>query len=288
MQVPPDYAAMVPFDPLVGEFRVHYAIARSWIWLCRRRRAGRTRGVGSALARGAFHPRARPDRRPAGLRENAVAARCHVRPRVGSNYQAQGLKLSKHSGPEHQDSRCISSAPAHAAPATRIRPGIRRNANGRPPPLSAGENDLADRIGREPGKNRSGVNGADLAGCNQRRDRDGGPMRVDEPGHGRRYDRPVSPKCSRSAAEASRIADSVSANSQRGREAECVYQLRIRHVPLAQGKDREDCAPSAVAATPAKTSGMASARRVAVLVAASQDVDDGGDHRESAAPQRRR
>ncbi len=69
VQVPPDYAAeMVPFDPLVGEFRVHYAgLLRSRLRLCRRRRPWLARGAGSALARGAVHPRARPDRRPAGL-----------------------------------------------------------------------------------------------------------------------------------------------------------------------------------------------------------------------------
>src|SRR5207245_8377203 len=48
--------------------------------LCRRWRAGFARRARGALARGAVHPRARPDRRPAGLRENAVAARRHVRP----------------------------------------------------------------------------------------------------------------------------------------------------------------------------------------------------------------
>ena len=82
VQVPPDYAAeMVPFDPLVGEFRVHYAgFFDPGFGYAGRRRAGLARGAGSALARSAVHPRARPDRRPAGLRKNAGAARRHVRP----------------------------------------------------------------------------------------------------------------------------------------------------------------------------------------------------------------
>src|SRR5207247_7709009 len=60
--------------------------------LCRRRRQGVARGAGSALARSAVHSGARPDRRPAGLRENAGAARCPVRP-------AHRLQLSG-AGPE--------------------------------------------------------------------------------------------------------------------------------------------------------------------------------------------
>ena len=42
-------------------------LLRSRLRLCRRRRQGFARGAGSALARSAVHPRARPDRRPAGL-----------------------------------------------------------------------------------------------------------------------------------------------------------------------------------------------------------------------------
>ena len=50
-------------------------LLRSRLRLCRRRRQGRARGAGSALARGAVHPGARPDRRAAGLREDDGAAR---------------------------------------------------------------------------------------------------------------------------------------------------------------------------------------------------------------------
>ena len=82
VQVPPDYAAeMVPFDPLVGEFRVHYAgFFDPGFGYAGAGGQGLARGAGSALARSAVHPRTRPDRRPPGLRKNARAARCHVRP----------------------------------------------------------------------------------------------------------------------------------------------------------------------------------------------------------------
>ena len=77
VQVPPDYAAeMVPFDPLVGEFRVHYAgFFDPGFGYAGAGGRGAPRRAGGALARGAVHPRARPDRRPAGLREDAGAAR---------------------------------------------------------------------------------------------------------------------------------------------------------------------------------------------------------------------
>src|SRR5216683_2408067 len=55
-------------------------LLRSRFWLCRCRREGLARGAGSALARGAVHPRTRPDRRPAGVRENARPAGRPVRP----------------------------------------------------------------------------------------------------------------------------------------------------------------------------------------------------------------
>ena len=53
VQVPPDYAAeMVPFDPLVGEFRVHYAgLLRSGLRLCRAGRQARARCSKCARAR---------------------------------------------------------------------------------------------------------------------------------------------------------------------------------------------------------------------------------------------
>ena len=97
--MPPIYAAeMVPFDPLVGEFRVHYA---GFFDPGFGHAGAGGRGARAVLEvrspRSAVHPRARPDRRPAGLR-----AACSARPDqlygqdIGSNYQAQGLKLSKH------------------------------------------------------------------------------------------------------------------------------------------------------------------------------------------------
>src|SRR6202035_3992369 len=49
-------------------------LLRSGVWLCRLRRTRLARRAGSALARSAVHPRARPDRRPPGLREDAGTA----------------------------------------------------------------------------------------------------------------------------------------------------------------------------------------------------------------------
>ena len=96
--MPPLYAAeMTPFDPLVGEFRVHYAgffdpgFGHS--------QAGGTGSRAVLEVRShevPVHPRARPDRRPPGLRAHAVAAEGLYGTDLGSNYQAQGLKLSKH------------------------------------------------------------------------------------------------------------------------------------------------------------------------------------------------
>ena len=98
VQVPPDYAAeMVPFDPLVGEFRVHYAgffdpgfgYAGSGGLGARAVLEVRSREVPFILEHGQVVGRlvyekmlARPD-------ELYGAG-------IGSNYQAQGLKLSKH------------------------------------------------------------------------------------------------------------------------------------------------------------------------------------------------
>jgi len=98
VQVPPDYAAeMVPFDPLVGEFRVHYAgffdpgfgYAGSGGLGSRAVLEVRSREVPFILEHGQIVGRlvyekmlARPDQLY-GLG-------------IGSNYQAQGLKLSKH------------------------------------------------------------------------------------------------------------------------------------------------------------------------------------------------
>jgi dCTP deaminase len=98
VQVPPDYAAeMVPFDPLVGEFRVHYAgffdpgfgYAGAGGLGSRAVLEVRSREVPFILEHGQIVGRlvyermlARPDR----LYGTGI----------GSNYQAQGLKLSKH------------------------------------------------------------------------------------------------------------------------------------------------------------------------------------------------
>jgi len=98
VQVPPDYAAeMVPFDPVVGEFRVHYAgffdpgFGHS--------------GAGGSGARAVLEVRSREV--PFILEHGQtvgrlVYERMLARPAklygegIGSNYQAQGLKLSKH------------------------------------------------------------------------------------------------------------------------------------------------------------------------------------------------
>jgi len=98
VQVPPDYAAeMVPFDPLVGEFRVHYA-------------GFFDPGFGYAGA-GGFGSRAvlevRSREVPFILEHGQIVGwlvyeKMLARPDqlygsgIGSNYQAQGLKLSKH------------------------------------------------------------------------------------------------------------------------------------------------------------------------------------------------
>ena len=69
VHVPPAYAAeMTPFDPLVGEFRVHYAgFFDPGFGHAAAGGAGAARGAGGALARRAVHPGGRPDRRPPGL-----------------------------------------------------------------------------------------------------------------------------------------------------------------------------------------------------------------------------
>ena len=98
VQVPPDYAAeMVPFDPLVGEFRVHYAgfFDPGFGY----------EGAGGRGARAVLEVRSREV--PFILEHGQtvgrlVYERMLARPQtlygtgIGSNYQAQGLKLSKH------------------------------------------------------------------------------------------------------------------------------------------------------------------------------------------------
>ena len=98
VQVPPDYAAeMVPFDPLVGEFRVHYAgfFDPGFGYA----------GAGGRGARAVLEVRSREV--PFILEHGQTVGRLIYeqmleRPKslygqgIGSNYQAQGLKLSKH------------------------------------------------------------------------------------------------------------------------------------------------------------------------------------------------
>ena len=101
VHVPPDHAAeMVAFDPLVGEFRVHYA-------------GFFDPGFGHAAA-GGMGARAvlevRSREVPFILEHGQIVGRLvyermSERPKtlygegLGSNYQAQGLKLSKHFKP---------------------------------------------------------------------------------------------------------------------------------------------------------------------------------------------
>lgn len=98
VQVPPDYAAeMVPFDPLVGEFRVHYAgffdpgFGHS--------------AAGGSGSRAVLEVRSREVPFLLGHGQTIgrlVYERMAERPELlygvdlGSNYQAQNLKLSKH------------------------------------------------------------------------------------------------------------------------------------------------------------------------------------------------
>jgi dCTP deaminase len=98
VQVPPDFAAeMVPFDPLVGEFRVHYAgfFDPGFGYA----------GAGGTGSRAVLEVRSREV--PFILEHGQIVGRLIyekmlARPQtlygqgIGSNYQAQGLKLSKH------------------------------------------------------------------------------------------------------------------------------------------------------------------------------------------------
>jgi dCTP deaminase len=101
VQVPPDFAAeMVPFDPLVGEFRVHYAgfFDPGFGYA----------GAGGLGSRAVLEVRSREV--PFILEHGQIVGRLVyekmlARPDklygtgIGSNYQAQGLKLSKHFRP---------------------------------------------------------------------------------------------------------------------------------------------------------------------------------------------
>jgi dCTP deaminase len=98
VQVPPDYAAeMVPFDPLVGEFRVHYAgffdpgfgYAAAGGRGARAVLEVRSREVPFILEHGQTVGRL--------VYEKMLARPSRLYGQdMGSNYQAQGLKLSKH------------------------------------------------------------------------------------------------------------------------------------------------------------------------------------------------
>jgi dCTP deaminase len=98
--IPPDYAAeMVPFDPLVGEFRVHYAGFFDPGFGYEKGQAPSARGVlevrsrevpfilehGQIIGRLVFERLTDPPPEVYGQG-------------IGSNYQRQGLKLSKHFG----------------------------------------------------------------------------------------------------------------------------------------------------------------------------------------------
>jgi dCTP deaminase len=98
VQVPPDYAAeMVPFDPLVGEFRVHYAgffdpgfgYAGTGGRGSRAVLEVRSREVPFIIEHGQIVGRLVYERMLA--RPDELYGRS-----IGSNYQAQNLKLSKH------------------------------------------------------------------------------------------------------------------------------------------------------------------------------------------------
>ena len=98
VQVPPDYAAeMVPFDPLVGEFRVHYAgfFDPGFGYA----------GAGGKGARAVLEVRSREV--PFIFEHGQIVGRLVYEKMlakpdklygqgIGSNYQAQSLKLSKH------------------------------------------------------------------------------------------------------------------------------------------------------------------------------------------------
>src|SRR3984893_133685 len=98
VQVPPDYAAeMVPFDPLVGEFRVHYAgffdpgfgYAGAGGRGSRAVLEVRSREVPFIIEHGQIVGRLVYERMVA--RPDALYGQG-----IGSNYQAQNLRLSKH------------------------------------------------------------------------------------------------------------------------------------------------------------------------------------------------
>jgi len=99
LAVPPDFAAeMMPYDTRAGEFRVHYAgfFDPGFGWDATTRRAGSSRGV--LEVRSHEVPFLLEHGQTVGwLRYERMAARPEVLyGGTGSNYQGQGLKLSKH------------------------------------------------------------------------------------------------------------------------------------------------------------------------------------------------
>lgn len=101
VQVPPDYAAeMVPFDPLVGEFRVHYAGFFDPGF-------GHTKGEDGQVLGSRAVLEVRSHEVPFILEHGQTIGRLVYEPMLNrpdalygvdlkSNYQGQGLKLSKH------------------------------------------------------------------------------------------------------------------------------------------------------------------------------------------------
>ena len=96
--VPPNYAAeMAPFDPMMGEYRVHYAgFFDPGFGMVDGKRRGRQGGAGGAEPRHPVRAGGRPDHRPAGLRAAGQQPDVLYGADLESNYQGQGLKLSKH------------------------------------------------------------------------------------------------------------------------------------------------------------------------------------------------
>jgi dCTP deaminase len=97
--VPPDYAAeMMPYDTRAGEFRVHYAgfFDPGFGWDIKTKRAGGSRGV--LEVRSHEVPFLLEHGQTVGwLRYERMAARPNMLyGGAGSNYQGQGLSLSKH------------------------------------------------------------------------------------------------------------------------------------------------------------------------------------------------
>ncbi len=101
-------------------------LLRSRLRLCRRRRARRARGAGGALARGAVHPRARPDRRPAGLRADAGAADSRSTARASAPTTRRRASSCRSISGRERRGRRISSGRPWRSRARRAAPPARR------------------------------------------------------------------------------------------------------------------------------------------------------------------